>query len=306
MLTIPSTITAIDVHTHPQTEEFLAAMGPRRAQMGRHFGRERAVVSFAEMADRYRANNMMAVIVNSDDETQSGRTGAPNRLLGEAMANHPDVFLAFCGIDPWKGKAALDEVRRCHGDYGVLGVGELNPARQQFHPNDRRFYPLWELCAELGLVVMFHCGFLGAGAGTPGGMGYHLEYARPVPYLDDVAADFPELRIIAAHPGWPWHLENLAACWHKKNYYIDLSGWSPKYLPTEVVHYANSIVPSRVLFGSDWPVLEPERWLREFAELDLKPESRENILLRNACELLGLQPAGTRAVGGPADPGGPE
>ena len=152
---------------------------------------------------------MMAVIVNSDDETQSGRPGAPNHLLGDAMAAHPDVFLAFCGIDPWKGRAALEEVRRCHGEYGVLGVGELNPARQRFHPNDRRFYPLWELCAELGLVVMFHCGFLGAGAGTPGGMGYKIDYARPVPYLDDVAADFPELSThrrssrLAVAPGEP-------------------------------------------------------------------------------------------------------
>jgi predicted TIM-barrel fold metal-dependent hydrolase len=235
---------------------------------------------------------MMAVIVNSDDETQSGRPGAPNHLLGDAMTAHPDVFLAFCGIDPWKGRAALEEVRRCHGEFGALGVGELNPARQRFHPNDRRFYPLWELCAELGLVVMFHSGFPGAGAGTPGGMGYKIDYARPVPYLDDVAADFPELSIIAAHPGWPWHLENLAACWHKKNYYIDLSGWSPKYLPAEVVHYADSIITSRVLFGSDWPVLDPDRWVTEFDALGLKPASVDRIMLRNALELFGLQQDG--------------
>jgi len=292
MRSIPANITAIDVHTHPQTEEFLAAMGARRTQMGSHFGKERVAVSFDEMAAKYRARNMMAVIVNSDDETQSGRPGAPNHLLGDAMTAHPDVFLAFCGIDPWKGRAALEEVRRCHGEFGALGVGELNPARQRFHPNDRRFYPLWELCAELGLVVMFHSGFPGAGAGTPGGMGYKIDYARPVPYLDDVAADFPELSIIAAHPGWPWHLENLAACWHKKNYYIDLSGWSPKYLPAEVVHYADSIITSRVLFGSDWPVLDPDRWVTEFDALGLKPASVDRIMLRNALELFGLQQDG--------------
>jgi predicted TIM-barrel fold metal-dependent hydrolase len=288
MRTIGADITAIDVHTHPQTEEFLAAMGARRKQMGSHFGKERVAVSFAEMADNYRARNMMAVIVNSDDETQSGVPGAPNALLGKAMADHPDVFLAFCGVDPWKGEAALEEVRRCHGEYGVLGVGELNPSRQRFYPNDRRFYPLWELCAELDLVVMFHCGFPGAGAGTPGGMGYQLDHARPVPYLDAVAADFPELRIIAAHPGWPWYLENLAACWHKKNDYIDLSGWAPKYLPAEVVRYADSLITSRVLFGSDWPVIDPDRWLTEFAELPFKDASRQRILLDNACELFGL------------------
>jgi predicted TIM-barrel fold metal-dependent hydrolase len=289
--TIPAHVTAIDTHVHPQTPEFLTAMGGRRTQMGAHFGRERQPVSFAELAGRYRDLGMMAVLVNSDDETRSGVPGAPNALLGEAVTAHPDVFLAMCGIDPWKGRAALEEVRRCHGEYGVLGVGELNPARQAFFPNDRRFYPLWQLCADLGLVVMFHCGFPGAGAGTPGGMGYQLDYARPVPYLDAVAADFPELRIIAAHPGWPWHLENLAACWHKSNYYIDLSGWAPRYLPPEVVRYADSLISDRVLFGSDWPVLEPERWLHEFGELPVKPASRDKILLGNALKLFGLERA---------------
>jgi hypothetical protein len=287
-VTVPEHITAIDVHVHPQTPEFLAAMGARRTQMGEHFGKQRQPVSFGELADRYRERSMMAVLVNSDDETQSGVAGAPNRLLGDAVAEHPDVFVAMCGVDPWKGRAALEEVRRCHGEYGVLGVGELNPSRQRFRPDDARFYPLWELCAGLGLVVMFHCGFPGAGAGTPGGMGYELDYARPVPYLDAVAARYPELRIIAAHPGWPWHLENLAACWHKSNYYIDLSGWAPRYLPPEVVRYADSLISDRVLFGSDWPVLEPDRWLREFAELPVRAESREKILLRNAIKLFGL------------------
>ena len=289
MPSVPEGTIAVDAHVHPQTEEFLAAMGARRKQMGSHFGKERVAVSFDELADRYRERRMMAVIVNSDDETRSGIPPAPNALLGKAMADHPDVFLAFCGIDPWKGPAALEEVRRAHGEFGALGVGELNPARQRFYANDPQFDPLWELCAELGLVVMFHCGFPGAGAGTPGGMGYELDYARPIPYLDSVAARFPELRIIAAHPGWPWHLENLAACWHKSNYYIDLSGWAPKYLAPETIRYANSLITSRVLFGSDWPVLDPDRWIAEFDELGFKPASRQRILLENAVELFGLE-----------------
>ncbi|HEY1487784.1 MAG TPA: amidohydrolase family protein, partial [Micromonosporaceae bacterium] len=281
-----------------QTQEFLDAMGARRKQMGKHFGKERVAVSFDELADRYRARSMMAVLLNSDDETQSGIPPAPNRLIGDAVAKHPDTFLGFCGVDPHKGAAALDEVRRAHGEYGVLGVGELNATRQKFRPNDPQFYPLWELCATLGLVVMFHCGYPGAGAGTPGGMGYKIDLCRPVPYLDDIAADFPELKIIAAHPAWPWHLESLAAAWHKSNYYMDLSGWAPKYFPPDVVHYANSIIPRKMLFGSDWPVIEPDRWIEEFDALDVKPASRQRIMLDNAVELFGLSaPAG--AASGP-------
>jgi predicted TIM-barrel fold metal-dependent hydrolase len=281
-------LVAIDFHTHPQTEEMLAAMGARRTQMGKHFGRERTPVSFAEMADQYRERRMMAVILNSDDETVSGVPGASNDPLGAAQAEHPDVFIAFAGIDPWKGRIAIDEVRRCHELHGIKGIGELNPARQKFAPNDHRFYPLWEECQERGLIVMFHGGFPGAGAGTPGGMGYKLDYARPVPYLDDIAADFPELRIVAAHPSWPWHLEALAMVWHKSNVYMDLSGWAPKYWPAEVTRYANSMIPHKMLFGSDWPVLTVDRWMEEFDALDFKPESRQKILLDNALALLGL------------------
>lgn len=281
-------LVAIDVHTHPQTEEFLAAMGGRQQQMADHFRQSRPVVSFAEQADIYRERRMMAVIVNSDSETTSGIKGAPNDLLGKAQAEHPDVFLAFAGIDPWKGRAAMEEIRRCHGEYGIVGVGELNPARQRFLPNDPHFTPIWELCEELGLVLMFHGGFPGAGAGTPGGGGYQLEYARPIPYVDDVAARHPELKIISAHPAWPWHLDNLAMVWHKSNVYMDLSGWAPRHLPPEVVHYANKMISDRVLFGTDWPVLTVDRYLEQFDALDLEPESRRKILLDNALRLFGL------------------
>ena len=285
---VPSDLVAIDVHTHPQTEEFLAAMGRRHGEMAKHFGRARPVVSFAEQADAYRDRKMMAVIVNSDSETTSGIKGAPNDLLGKAQRDHPDVFLAFAGIDPWKGQAAINEIRRCHDEFGVVGVGELNPARQKFLPNDPRFLPIWEVCSELGLVVMFHGGFPGAGAGTPGGGGYRLENARPIPYVDDVAAGFPDLKIISAHPAWPWHLDNLAMVWHKSNVYLDLSGWAPRYLPPEVVKYADSLITDRVLFGSDWPVMDVDRWLREFDALEMKETSRTKILRDNALALFGL------------------
>ncbi|MER3389169.1 MAG: amidohydrolase family protein [Microcella sp.] len=287
-MSIPEHIVAIDAHTHPQTEEFIAAMGQRHQQMSQHFGRQRPVVSFAEQADAYRERKMMAVIVNSDSETTSGIKGAPNDLLGRAQAEHPDVFLAFAGIDPWKGAAAIEEIKRMHGEYGIKGVGELNPSRQRFLPNDPRFAPIWETCSELGLAVMFHGGFPGAGAGTPGGGGYRLENARPIPYIDDVAGEFPELRIISAHPAWPWHLDNLAMVWHKSNVYLDLSGWAPKYLPPEVVRYADSLISDRVLFGSDWPVMTADRWMTEFEALPFKAESRQKILLDNARALFDL------------------
>lgn len=286
---IPREVEAIDIHVHPQTEEFVRGMGARRQQMAGHLKKERPAVTFDALADTYRSHKMMAVLLNSDDETQSGIQPAPNHLIGEATRTHPDVFLPFCGIDPWKGASAVAEIRRCHDEFGAIGVGELNPSRQKFRPDDGRFVAIWETCIELRMVVMFHSGFPAGGAGTLGGMGYEIELTRPVPYLDRLAARYPELTIIGAHPGWPWHLENLAVAQHKANYFIDLSGWSPKYLPAEVVHYANSVLPGKVLFGTDWPVLEPTRWLSEFDSLGFKPESRQRILKGNAMKVLGLE-----------------
>jgi hypothetical protein len=104
-----------------------------------------------------------------------------------------------------------------------------------------------------------------------------------------VAADFPTLTIIGAHPGWPWHDELLAVARHKGNVYIDLSGWAPKYFPASVVQYANTLLQDRVLFGTDFPMLTPDRWLKEFEELPFKPEVRPKILLENARRLLKLK-----------------
>jgi len=256
--------------------------------MAAYFGRERKPVSFQELADQYRERKMMAVLMNTTDETVTGNKPVPNDVMARAQRDHPDVFIAFGVVDPWMGQAAIDEVKRCHEELGLRGIGELNPGRQLFHPHDRRFYPLWEECAKRKLIVLFHTGMMAAGAGTRGGMGFKLEYTRPIPGLDNIAADFPDMTIIGAHPSWPWQAEALALARHKANYYIDLSGWAPKYFPPELVHYANSIIQDRVLFGTDWPMLSLERYLREFDEIPWKPEVRQKILLDNAKKLFGL------------------
>jgi hypothetical protein len=126
------------------------------------------------------------------------------------------------------------------------------------------------------------------GAGVPGGNGLKLSYGRPIPYIDDVAADFPNLTIIGAHPSWPWQEEMLAVAVHKTNVYIDLSGWSPKYFSPSLIQYANTLLQDRVLFGSDYPFLTPERWLADFEKAGFKPQVREKILLHNAKRLLKL------------------
>ena len=145
---------------------------------------------------------------------------------------------------------------------------------------------LYETIEEAGVPALFHTGQTGVGAGMRGGNGMRLKYSNPI-HLDDVAADFPDMKIVLAHPSFPWQEEALAVATHKPNIHIDLSGWSPKYFPEILVRYANTLLRDRVLFGSDWPAIMPDRWLRDFEALDIKPEVRPLILKQNAMRLLG-------------------
>src|SRR3990170_6109141 len=281
-------VIAIDVHVHLCDERTLEARGERAEQMARYFGRERKPVSIDEMADQYRARKMMAAIQNTTDETITGILPVPNDHIAAAVRKHPDVFLGFGIVDPWQGKLAVQEVRRCKEELGLHGIGEFNPARQHFYPNDPRFYPVWEEIQKQKLPVLFHSGMAAAGAGTPGGMGTKLKYTQPI-HIDEVAADFPELQIISAHPSWPWQAESLAVARHKANVYIDLSGWAPKYFSPELVQYVNTIIQDKVMFGSDWPALSVERWMEEFNQISIKPEVRPKILLENAKKFFNLK-----------------
>ena len=280
-------IQAIDVHIHLVDEASIKARGGRTEQMARYMGYKLKVISVDEMADQYRERKMMAVLMNTTDASVTGLAPVPNDHIAAAVHKYPDVFLGFGIIDPWQGKLALQEIRRCKEELGLHGIGEFNPARQHFFPNDLRFYPLWEEIQKQELPVLFHSGLAAAGAGTPGGGGTKLKYTQPI-HLDDVAADFPELQIISAHPSWPWQAESLAIARHKSNYYIDLSGWAPKYFPAELVHNVNTLIQDKALFGSDWPAITPERWISEFNELSFKPEVRRKILLDNARRLFKL------------------
>jgi predicted TIM-barrel fold metal-dependent hydrolase len=285
-----SPISAIDVHVHVHDTRARMLRGPEAEQRDReraaYFKGGSGSLSLEDQAAQYRERNMMAVLMNGTDETITGIPPIPNDFMAEAVEKHPDVFLAFGIVDPWQGELARREIRRCQ-ELGLHGIGEFNPARQHFYPNDRRFYPLWEEAEQLGLPVLFHSGYAAAGSGRPGGRGVKLKYTQPL-HLDDVAADFPGLTIISAHPSWPWTAESLAIARHKANYFIDLSGWAPKYFPEELVQQVNTLLQDKALFGSDAPSLPLDRWLREFEELDIKAEVRRKVMLDNAKTLFGL------------------
>ena len=200
-------------------------------------------------------------------------------------AANADVLIPFASVDPHRPNA-VDEVRRLIRDHAVRGF-KFHPNVQAFFPNDRAFYPIYEAIEEAGLPALFHTGHSGIGTGLPGGGGIRLKYSNPM-HVDDVAVDFPSLKIVLAHPSFPWQDEAISVALHKQQVYIDLSGWSPKYFAPQLVRYANTQLRDRVLFGSDYPMITPDRWLADFAEADFKDEVRPLILKENAARLLGL------------------
>ncbi|MBO1413534.1 amidohydrolase family protein [Streptomyces sp. FH025] len=281
-------LVAIDVHTHAEVSaEGAASLSAELdGAAGAYFKAGHRHPTLPEIATHYRERRMACVVFTVDAESATGTPPVPNEEIAEAALEHPDVIIPFAGVDPYKGKAAVRQIRSLVEEFGVKGF-KFHPNIQAFHPNDRLAYPLYEAIEEADAIAVFHTGQTGIGAGAPGGGGIRLKYSNPMD-VDDVAADFPGMRIILAHPSFPWQDEALAVATHKPQVYIDLSGWSPKYFPPQLVRYANSLLKDKVLFGSDYPLISPDRWLADFAGLPVKDEVRPKILKENAARLLGL------------------
>src|SRR6516164_5974333 len=281
---------AIDVHTHAEVsarEPMDEVWKARTAAMADYFRGASERPTVPEVAAYYRARKIGCVIFPVDSERASGERRVSNEEVAELAAQNSDVMIAFASIDPAKGRMGAREARRLIRDFGVKGF-KFHPSLQAFYPNDRNAYVLYEAIAEAGLPALFHTGQTGVGAGVRGGGGIHLKYSNPM-YVDDVAVDFPDMPIILAHPSFPWQDEALSVATHKPQVYIDLSGWSLKYFPPILVRYINSLLKHKMLFGSDWPVIRPDRWLSDFDKLGIKAEVRPLVLKENAMRLLGLK-----------------
>jgi uncharacterized protein len=277
----PAQLTAIDVHVHLETPQSNDA----DAAASKYFGDSGAPRDGAALAEYYRSRKMACVLFTVD-ERLTGRAHLSNEAVIELAQAHPDVIIPFASFDPTRGPEAVRQAKRLVAG-GVIRGLKLHPPVQQFAPNDRIAYPLYEVFAEARLPVLFHTGHSGIGTGMPGGGGIRLKYGNPM-LVDDVAVDFPDLPIILAHPSFPWQDEAISVCLHKPTVYIDLSGWSPKYFSPTLVQYANTLLKHKVLFGTDYPLLTPDRWLADFAAIAIKDEVRPLILKENAVRLFGL------------------
>jgi predicted TIM-barrel fold metal-dependent hydrolase len=280
-------LVAIDVHTHAWKSALRVddKLTESQEAMGRYFRYQPQHQTVPEMADMYRKLKMAFVVFTVDGEKGASR-GITNEEVAELAHQNGDVAIPFASINPHRGTEGVRAARKLIAEYQVKGF-KFHPSVQEFFPNDRLAYPLYEVIAEAKLPALFHTGQTGVGAGTRGGGAIRLKYSNPL-HLDDVAADFPDMPIVLAHPSFPWQEEALSVATHKPQVYIDLSGWSPKYFPPILIQYANTLLKDKILFGSDYPVISPEKWIEEFARLPIKPEVRPLIMKQNAARLLRL------------------
>ncbi len=275
-------VRAIDFHVHPPTPDWLDGSMAGYVEAAEAYFRSTVQrQSLGELADRYRQLDVRAVLLAWDAETATGRPRVPNETVAEACERYPDAFTGIGSVDPHK-ESAVDEVANIAA-LGLRGV-KFHPSLQAFAPDDPKYWPVFAACQQHGLLALFHTGTSGIGARQPGGQGIRIDYAHPLK-LDAVAAAHPRLTVVAAHFGWPWQMDLIAVALHKTNVCIDISGWSPKRIPPEVVRELKGRLSGQFVWGSDFPFITPERCLAELDELGL---ASGTLLHDNAARILGL------------------
>lgn len=276
---------AVDLHVHVPTETWVCGcVGPYLPSIERYFRTEVTTQTLEELHERYAALDVVGVLLGWDAERATGRTPLDNEELAAYCAGSGGRFIGFGSVDPLRPDA-IARVRAFPG-LGLRGV-KLHPTLQDFDPGAEALAPFFAAVADAGLHVLTHAGTSALGAGEPGGQGLRIDLARPL-LLDAVAARHPEMQVILAHVGWPWHLEALAMALHKSNVWLDISGWRYRYLPEDVLREMRTRLRHRVLFGTDFPMFDPARQLEEFAALGLPDDVGDRVLRVNATELLGL------------------
>lgn len=282
---------AIDIHVHPMTQAYADASALFMPAAQRMFGARFSARPEADIVAEFRRDDVLAMPIAWDSAHGTGDPVFTNEDVAGLSARHPDVFLPGWGmVDPWRGRAGLQAIEHAIKGLGLKGI-KYQPPVQAFAPSDRMFYPIWDLLQDLGAPVLIHSGTTAIGAGEPGGLGFKLEYARPIPHLDNIAADFPRLNIVAAHPGWPFTEELIAVALHKGNVSIDVSGWGPKYIPPALKHEMSRRLQDKVMFGSDYPGWSPGQTCDEWEMQGFKPGITDKLFRDNILRILGLHDA---------------
>lgn len=281
---ITKNMLAVDIHVHPSTR----GVDPQACA---YFKRDPKDLPKSEegLAELFVRQKAKGLLIGWHPSTVKEASPVTNEYVLGLTAKFPDAFAGvLASLDMVGGDAAerIGQAEELLRNPKVRGF-KFHPPDQGFYPNDRRHYGLWELLEGGKKPVMFHTGFTVLGAGSDGGGGIALDYGRPI-HLDTLARDFPGLKIIAAHPGWPWQEELIGIVTHKRNIYVDTSGYLADQLPEIFRRAIQGRLQDKALFGTDFPYVDLGKALSSFEKLEMKESVKEKILISNAKELFGI------------------
>ena len=241
-----------------------------------------SIPGYINKMDQAGIERSLLIAVRAGDIRVKESFEVPYESVHKVCTEHPDRFSGLAGIDPFRGMEGLKDLEYAVDEMGFVGA-HLYPHWCELPPNHKKYYPYYAKCCELGIPIMMQ-------------VGHNLVYSRkrrlpsvgrPI-YLDEVAIDFPELKLIGIHIGIPWTDEMISMCWKHENVYTAGDAYAPKYWPDSYVHYANSYGQKKVLFGTDWPVIDPVRAVEEFNDLNFRESASQRILRENALEVFNL------------------
>ncbi len=291
----------VDLHAYPGTAEWIASQGPYVEPLGRYWKKHWTAKTEEEVVADFGAHGIEAVLVAFDIESVTGAPPCTSAYVAGMRDRHPGTFVGAWGtVDPLRGPGAVAAAEQAVREHRVLGF-HFHPIMGRYSVDDPQYRPLFEMIDALGVPVMIDVGTTGMGAGMPGGDGAVIRHAHPQA-IDALAATFPGMTVIAAHPGWPWVDEMTAVALHKGNVYWELSGWAPKHFPPALKTDIRGRLRDKIMFGSDYPSLPLDRLLREWDELGFSDEVMHKVFHANAERVLALPAAAPGRLGGAGAP----
>ena len=241
-----------------------------------------SIPDYINKMDQAGIERSLLIAVRAGDIRVPESFEVPYERVYDVCRQNPERFSGLAGVDPFRGMEGLNDLETAVNEYGFVGA-HLYPHWCELPPNHRKYSPYYAKCCELGIPIMMQ-------------VGHNLIYSKnrrlpsvgkPI-YLDQVAIDFPELKLIGIHIGIPWTEEMISMCWKHENIYTAGDAYAPKYWPEAFVHYANSYGKHKVMFGTDWPVIDPIRAVDEFNNLNFKDSSKKLVLRENAIQVFNL------------------
>jgi predicted TIM-barrel fold metal-dependent hydrolase len=262
----------------------------RQVRLDRRYWDGIPISQYLRKMDRSGIERSLLIATRAGDLNVRGSFEMPYERIAKVCSRYPDRFSGLAGVDPTRGMAGLRELAFAIDEMGFVGA-HLYPHWFGLAPDHARYYPYYAKCAELDVPIMMQ-------------IGHNLVYSRgrrlpsvgrPI-CLDTVAIDFPELRLIGIHIGVPWTDEAISMAWKHENVFLAGDAYAPRHWPASFVHYANTYGSHKVLFGTDWPVIDPERAIEEIAALKLRPEAHAKLMRDNALAVFDRLPEARRAT----------